>query len=114
MKNMQNAARLSANAGAANDPAASRIMVAVVISREISMAPSSLVFAVSDDGDGGGPTARAVYRSCPMSLRWVFGESKRRRALDACISRSIRCQQRANIEIAVAKVPGQIGGTRRL
>ena len=24
------------------------------------MAPSSLVFAVSDDGDGGGPTARAV------------------------------------------------------
>src|SRR5215813_10664361 len=68
----------AANVGAANDPAANRIVVAVIIQREISMAPSSLMFAVSDDGDGSEPTARAVIVfACPTNLRWPLAQSKR-------------------------------------
>src|SRR5262245_6611633 len=42
------------------------------------MAPSSLMFAVSDDGDGSEPTARAVIVfACPTNLRWPLAQSKR-------------------------------------
>src|SRR5262249_24848242 len=68
----------AANVGAANDPAANRIVVAVIIQREISMAPSSLMFAVSDDGDVSEPAARAVIVfACPTNVRWPLAQSKR-------------------------------------
>src|SRR5215510_8796054 len=65
------------------------------------MAPSSLLFAVSDDRYGGGPTARAVYCPCRVNLRWVFVESKRCWAPRACVSRSSGADERAAIAAAV-------------